>query len=133
MCQMRRGSAEKTNGEKCQMASFGQSSRRPPPANPQPTANGSAPHSAGDERRHRRQRPDDGAGVGAGDQADEKRALERQVGGVVAQQDAGGDAGVSGMPERERQDPAIQEAAALEDQDVAEPADTAPASWPAAP
>ena len=45
MCQMRRGSAEKTKGEKCQIASFGQSSRSPPPANPHPTANGRAPHS----------------------------------------------------------------------------------------
>ena len=35
----------KTNGEKCQMASFGHSSRRPPPAKPQPTAKGSAIHS----------------------------------------------------------------------------------------
>ena len=45
MFQMRRGSAENTNGEKCQMASLGHSSRRPPPANPHPTAKGRAPHS----------------------------------------------------------------------------------------
>ena len=43
---------------------------------------------AGDERGHRVSAADDGAGVRAGDQADEKRAFERQVGRVVAQQDA---------------------------------------------
>src|SRR5437660_8902557 len=41
----RPGKLVSTNGEKCQIASFGQSSRRPPPAKPQPTAKGSAPHS----------------------------------------------------------------------------------------
>ena len=39
------GRSVKTNGEKCQIASFGHSSRRPPPAKPQPTAKGSAIHS----------------------------------------------------------------------------------------
>ena len=38
--QTRRGRLVRMNGEKCQMASFGQSSRNPPPAKPQPTANG---------------------------------------------------------------------------------------------
>ena len=41
----RRGRLEKTNGEKCQMASFGHNSRNPPPAKPQPTANGRAMNS----------------------------------------------------------------------------------------
>ena len=45
ICQARRGRPVKTNGEKCQMASFGQSSRRPPPAKPQPTAKGRAMNS----------------------------------------------------------------------------------------
>ena len=40
-----RGRSVNTNGEKCQIASFGQSSRRPPPANPQPMAKGSAMNS----------------------------------------------------------------------------------------
>jgi len=35
----------KKSGEKCQIASFGQSSRKPPPAKPQPIAKGSAIHS----------------------------------------------------------------------------------------
>ena len=35
----------KKSGEKCQMASFGQSSRKPPPAKPQPIAKGRAIHS----------------------------------------------------------------------------------------
>ena len=51
----------KKNGEKCQIASFGQISRKPPPANPQPIANGRAIHSprkaAGTRAWRRRSRP----------------------------------------------------------------------------
>ncbi len=42
MRQMCRCSLVNTNGEKCQISSFGQASRSPPPANPQPTAKGRA-------------------------------------------------------------------------------------------
>src|SRR2546428_6081090 len=45
MCHARRCSVVNTNGEKSPNASFGHSSRRPPPAKPQPTAKGSAIHS----------------------------------------------------------------------------------------
>jgi hypothetical protein len=41
----------KNSGEKCQMASFGHSSRSPPPAKPQPMAKGSAAHSPAKRRR----------------------------------------------------------------------------------
>ncbi len=43
--QMLRGTSPSANGEKRQMASFGQASRMPPAAKPQPTAKGSAAHS----------------------------------------------------------------------------------------
>ena len=75
-----------------------------------------------DHRGHRREGADHGAGIGAGDQADEKRPLQRQVGRVVPQQDAGRDAGNERNAQRKGQDPAVQDAPALEDQDVAEPA-----------
>ena len=65
----RRCSPVKTNGEKCQIDSFGQSSRRPPPAKPQPTANGSAPHSPAPSGGMPTMRADDRAGVRAGDEA----------------------------------------------------------------
>ncbi len=42
---------------------------------------------------HRGEGADHRAGVRPGDQADEKRPFQRQVRRVVAQQDAGGDAG----------------------------------------
>ena len=57
--QARRWRPVKTNGEKCQIASFGQSSRRPPPAKPQPTAKGSAmnsPATSGGQADHARRR-----------------------------------------------------------------------------
>ena len=126
-------SAEKTNGEKCQMASFGHSSRRPPPANPQPTANGSAPHSPAMSAGTDGQPADDGAGVRAGDQADEKRAFERQVRRVVAQQDARGDA----EGERNARAPATGSAGPgsrdARRSGCGGTAGSAPASWPAAP
>ena len=100
ICQARRCRLVKTNGEKCQIASFGQSSRRPPPAKPQPTANGSALNSPLPSGGRPTISADDGAGVGAGDQAGEKRAFEREVGGVVVEQQprghAGGRAGARG-------------------------------------
>ena len=64
----------KKSGEKCQIASFGQISRRPPPANPQPTANGSAIHSPAMSGGIPTIDPDDRAGVGAGQQPGEERA-----------------------------------------------------------
>ena len=84
ICQARRGRLVKTNGEKCQIASFGHSSRRPPPAKPQPMAKGSAIHSPAKSGGMPTMRADGGAGVRAVDQAREKGALQRQIGGVVA-------------------------------------------------
>ena len=81
------------NGEKRQISSFGQISRRPPPAKPQPTAKGSAPNSPANERRQSDRRADERAGVRAGDQAGEKRAGEREVRGVVVEQQPRADAG----------------------------------------
>ena len=49
--QMWRWSLVKTNGEKCQISSLsGHASRRPPPANPQPTAKNSAMNSPASQR-----------------------------------------------------------------------------------
>ena len=45
ICQARRCRLVNTNGENCQSTSFGHSSRRPPPANPQPMAKGRAMNS----------------------------------------------------------------------------------------
>ena len=111
----------KTNGEKCQIASFGHSSRRPPPAKPQPTAKGSAINSPVTSGGRPTMRADGRAGVRAGDQAGEERAFERQVGGVVAEQQAGDDAGRQRDAEAEREGQPIGPGAALEDQDVPEP------------
>ena len=46
ICQTRRGRLVKTNGENCQSTSFGQSSRSPPPAKPQPIAKSGATNSS---------------------------------------------------------------------------------------
>ena len=62
------------------------------------------------------------AGVGPGDQPGEKRAFERQVGGVVVEQQPRGDAGGQRDAEGQREDQPVGPVAALEDQDVAEPA-----------
>ena len=81
-----RWSSVKKNGEKCQIASFGQISRRPPPAKPHPTAKGSATHSPARAAGMPDHDADDRAGVGAGEQAGEEGARERQVGGVVVEE-----------------------------------------------
>ena len=112
----------KTNGEKCQIASFGQSSRRPPPAKPQPMANGRAPNSPLKSGGRPAISADGGAGVGPGDQPGEKGALEREVGGVVVEQQARRHAGGERHAERQGEDQAVGPVAPLEDQDVAEPA-----------
>ena len=70
------------------MSSFGQTSRRPPPAKPQPTAKGSAPNSPATSAGSATSSADERAGVGTGDEAGEERAFERQVGGVVVEQQA---------------------------------------------
>ena len=82
----------KKSGEKCQMASFGQISRRPPPAKPQPIANGRA-SLARDERRdadHQARRSRRRTGR-RGDRRETPG--ERQVGGVVVDEQARDDAG----------------------------------------
>ena len=64
---------------------------------------------------------DDRAGVGAGNQAGEERAFEREVGRVVVEQQPRDDAERErdGQAERERE--AVGPVAALEDQNVPEP------------
>ena len=78
----------KKSGEKCQIASFGQSSRRPPPAKPQPTAKGSATHSPANSGGSPSIDADDGAGVGSGEQSGEEGARQREVGAVVVEEQA---------------------------------------------
>ena len=82
-----------TNGVNCQIASFGQASRRPPPAKPQPTAKGSAMNSPAISAGVPTSTPDERAGVGPGNQSGEERAFERQVGRLVVEQQPRGDAG----------------------------------------
>ena len=65
---------------------------------------------------------DDRAGVGSGNEAGEKRALEHQIGGVVVEQDARGDAGRQRDRQPEREGEPIGPVAPLENQDVAEAA-----------
>ena len=122
ICQTRRGRLVKTNGEKCQMASFGQSSRRPPPAKPQPTAKGSAMISPVASGGRPTSAPTIAPAYGPAIEPGEERAFERQVGGVVVEQQPRGDAGGERDAEAEGEDQAIGPVAALEDQDVAEPA-----------
>ncbi len=117
----RRGRLVKMNGEKCQMASFGQTSRMPPPAKPQPTANGNAAHSPTNERRKPKHAANGCAGVGAGDEAREERAFHRQVRGVVVQQQTRTHAGRQRDAEAEGEDQPIRPGAPLEDEDVPEP------------
>ena len=95
----------------------------------EPAAGKSAPDGEGqrapfrhDHRGHRGQCADQRAGVRPGDEAHQKRPLERQIRRVVPQQDAGGHARDERNSQRKREDPAVQDAPALEDQNVAEPA-----------
>ena len=62
------------------------------------------------------------AGVGAGDQAGEKRAFEREIGGVVIEQHARRDPGGERHGEAEREHQTVGPVALLENQDVAEAA-----------
>ena len=120
MSHSRRECRVKTKGEKCQIASFGHSSRRPPPAKPQPMANGRAMISPLNERRDADHQADRRAGVGAGNQARQKRALQAQVGGAVIEEQPRDDAGGERDPEERHEDQAVGPAAPLEDEDVAE-------------
>ena len=88
---------------------------------------------AGEERRAApTSGADDGAGVRPGDQPGEKRALERQVGGVVVQQQARRDARRrAGSPRREREDQAIRPGRAARRSGCGGSGGTAPASSPA--
>ena len=53
-----------------------------------PDGEGQGDPFAGDDRRNAHHRADDGAGVGAGEQAGEERAGEREIGGVVVEEQA---------------------------------------------
>ena len=75
---------------------------------------------AGEQRRRRHHQADDGAGVRTRDEAGEKRAFEREIGGVVAEQQPRGDAGGQRHAEAERKEQPLGPGAALRDQDVAE-------------
>ena len=116
------GRPVKTNGEKCQIASFGHSSRRPPPAKPQPTAKGSATHSPVKSGGRPTISADDGAGVRAGDQA--RRGTRLRASGRPRCSSSSRRAttpAASGMPRLSDEDQPIGPVAALEDEDVPEP------------
>ena len=93
---------KKTKGEKLQMSSFGQASRRPPPAKPQPMANGRAPNSP------------------AANEPGQEGAFEGQVRCLVGQQQAGDDAGREGDDQAAGECQTIRPVPLLEDQDAAE-------------
>ena len=80
--QMRRCRLVKTNGEKCQMSGFGQSSRSPPPAKPQPTAKGSEPYSPANSGGRPHITPTSAPAYGPGDEAGQEGRLEREVGAL---------------------------------------------------
>ena len=76
---------------------------------------------AGSERRQAGHAPDDGARVGAANEADEEGAFEAEVGRVVAEQQAGRHAADQRKGQREGEHEAIPQVAPLEDEDVPEP------------
>ena len=65
---------------------------------------------------------DDGAGVRPGDQAGHERPFEREIRRVVVRSSRDATPAVSGTPSASANDQAVGPVAALEDQDVAEPA-----------
>ena len=67
-------------------------------------------------------RADDGAGVGADDEADDKGPFEGEIGRVIVQEEPGGDASRERKAEGHREQQAVGPSTAFEDQDVPEPA-----------
>ena len=121
------------NGVKRQISSFGQISRRPPPANPQPTAKGSAPYSPASSAGSADRAADERAGVRTGDEAREKRAREREIRGMEVEEQPDGDAGGEGNAEPGGEDEPFGPVAAFGEQDPPEPAEPRPASSRARP
>ena len=116
-----RWSLVKKNGEKRQISSFGQISRRPPPAKPQPIGERQRDPLAGDGGGMPDHDADDRAGVGPGDQAGQKRAGERQVGRLVIEEQPRDDAGGQREAEAGGEDQPLRPVALLGQQDAAEP------------
>ena len=111
----------KNSGEKCQMASFGQISRRPPPAKPQPTAKGRAIHSPAITGGMPTIDADDGPRVRPGEQAGEEGAGERQVRGVVVEEQARQHAERQRQAEAAGKDQALRPVPLFRQQDSPEP------------
>jgi hypothetical protein len=120
IAQARFGKPVKTNGEKCQIASFGQSSRRPPPAKPQPTAKGSAIHSRAKSGGRPISAPIVAPAYGPAMSPASRRRFKRQIRGIVMEQQAGRDPGGQRDAEEQHEDQPVGPVAALEDQDAAE-------------
>ena len=76
---------------------------------------------AADRRRDADHRADDRAGVGAGEETGEKRARQRQVGGVVVEQQPRDDAGRQRDAEAGGEDEPLRPVTLLGQQDAAEP------------
>ena len=74
------------------MASLGHTSRRPPPAKPHPTLNGSARTSPASVAGSPTMTPTMRTGIRAGDEPGEEWARQGEVGRVVAEQQPGDDA-----------------------------------------
>ena len=78
-------------------------------------------NSPGSSAGRRHHQPDDRAGIRPGDEAGEKRALERQIGGVVTQQNAGRHARGQRNAQAEGEQQPFGPRAPLGDQNVTEP------------
>ncbi len=110
-----------TNGEKCQISSlFGTRLAQAAAGKPAADRKEQRDELARKQRGQGDHQADDGAGVGPGDQSSEERALERQVGGVVVEQQPRGDAGRQRHAEAERKQQALGPRAAFGDQNVTE-------------
>ena len=121
----------KNSGENCQIASFGQISRRPPPANPQPTAKGSAIHSPAMNGGMPTMTPTMAPAYGPASSPARNAPGERQVGGVVVEQEPRRRPRPSAGARGWRQRSAAPASRASRSAGCAETTETAPASWPA--
>ena len=118
--QARRWMPVKTNGEKCQIASFGHSSRRPPPAKPQPMAKGSAAISPPKSGGRPTSAPTVAPAYGPAMRPARNDAFERQVGRAVAEQEPRRHAESQRNAKKEDKNEPVGPVAAFEDEDVPE-------------
>ena len=111
----------KKSGERCQIASLGQTSLRPPPANPQPHGKRHGDRLTTDKQSRRAHHgADDRSGIGAGDQPGQKGPGQREVGRVVVEQQTGNDGPAQGDAETDREDQPFSPGALFGQENAAE-------------